>query len=54
MGGQILHSRTATSDSRAQQENLEILKMIQHHNFYTEKRADQWAEIWFGSNYKGK
>jgi len=26
----------------------------EHHNFYTEQRADQWAEIWFGSNYKGK
>ena len=26
----------------------------EHHNFYTEKRADQWAEIWFGSNYAGK
>ena len=26
----------------------------EHHEFYTEKRADQWAEIWFGSNYKGK
>jgi RHS repeat-associated protein len=25
----------------------------EHHSFYTEKRADQWAEIWFGSNYKG-
>lgn len=26
----------------------------QHHNFYTEQRADQWAEIWFGSKYLGK
>jgi len=26
----------------------------EHHNFYTEQRADQWAEIWFGINYQGK
>jgi hypothetical protein len=25
----------------------------EHHDFYTEKRADQLAKIWFGSNYKG-
>jgi len=26
----------------------------EHHDFYTEQRADAWAAIWFGSNYKGK
>ncbi len=24
---------------------------VRHHDFYTEQRADRWAEIWFGKNY---
>ncbi|QKG52852.1 RHS repeat-associated core domain-containing protein [Hymenobacter sp. BRD67] len=26
----------------------------EHHDFYTEQRADQWAAIYFGTNYAGK
>jgi RHS repeat-associated protein len=26
----------------------------EHHNFYTEKRADIWAKIWFGNKYVDK
>jgi len=26
----------------------------EHRDFYTEQRADKWAEIWFGKNYVGK
>ena len=25
-----------------------------HQQLFTERRADRWAEIWFGNNYKGK